>query len=88
MASTHELHLHIPAAIAEAIRLPEERMEEALMCELAVALYAQGLLGFGKARAMTTFDKHTFGIELAKRGISRHYDELDLADDLHYARRQ
>jgi predicted HTH domain antitoxin len=35
--------------IIQAIRLPEERMMQGLLEELAIALYAQGFLSFGKA---------------------------------------
>jgi hypothetical protein len=47
------LQLHIPDSVSQAIRLPEARMQQALLSELAVALYAQGLLSFGKSRELT-----------------------------------
>jgi len=41
------LQLHIPDSVTQAIRLPEKRMEEGLLVELALALYAQQVLSFG-----------------------------------------
>ncbi|NMG09485.1 UPF0175 family protein [Brasilonema sp. UFV-L1] len=44
------LQLSIPDSVLEAIRLPEKRQQKELLTELAIALYAQDLLSFGKAR--------------------------------------
>jgi predicted HTH domain antitoxin len=79
--------LHIPDSIAQAIRLPEERMPEALMAELAVTLYERGLLSLGKAQELAGMDRDGFGRLLAARGVSRHYGEQELAEDLAYAHR-
>jgi predicted HTH domain antitoxin len=79
--------LHIPDSIAQAIRLPEERMSEALTAELAVTLYERGLLSFGKARELAGMDRDEFGHLLVARGVSRHYREQELAEDVAYARR-
>jgi hypothetical protein len=38
------LQLSIPDSILQAIRLPEQRIEQELLHELAIALYAQDLL--------------------------------------------
>jgi len=80
------LELHIPDSVAQAIRLPEERMAQELMVELAIALYAQGLLSFGKARELAGMGKYEFGKLLGRRGILRHYGQEELEDDLTYAR--
>ncbi len=82
------LQLSIPDTILQAIRLPEQRIEQELLHELAIALYAQDLLSFGKARELAQMDKDEFGQLLARRGILRHYGTEELADDLAYARRQ
>ncbi|EKQ68094.1 putative small protein [Leptolyngbyaceae cyanobacterium JSC-12] len=82
------LQLSIPDTILQAIRLPEQRIEQELLHELAVALYAQDLLSLGKARELAQMDKDEFGQLLARRGILRHYGTEELADDLAYARRQ
>ncbi|HID31530.1 MAG TPA: UPF0175 family protein [Desulfobacterales bacterium] len=81
-----ELQLRIPDSVAQAIRLPEERIVQELTVELAVALYARGFLSFGKARELAGMGKHEFGQLLGKRGIVRHYGRQELEDDLTYAR--
>jgi len=80
------LNLEIPDSIVQAIRLPEGRISEELFKELAVALYAQGALSFGKARELASMKKHEFGQLLGERGVSRHYGQDELEDDLNYAR--
>lgn len=79
------IDLHIPASIAEALRLPEAEAEPAIRRELAVALYRQGLLSFGKARELAMLDRATFGQLLGERGITRHYGPQEAAEDLQYA---
>ncbi len=46
------LQLQIPDTIVQAIRLPETQLAQGLLLELSVALYARGLLSFGKAREL------------------------------------
>ena len=82
------LLLQIPDSVTQAIRLPEGRMKEDLLLELAVALYAQGVLSFGKARELANLTKFEFGQVLGRRGIVRHYGQEELEDDLIYARGQ
>lgn len=79
------LQLHIPDSVARCIRLPEERMAQELLKELAVALYAHGLLSFGKARELAGMGKYEFGQLLGERGVPRHYGREELGDDLAYA---
>lgn len=80
--------LHIPDSIAQAIRFPEPRLERELMLELAVALYTQDALSFGKARELTGMSHVEFGRILGERGIARHYGSAELDDDIDYAGRQ
>lgn len=82
------LELSIPESVLQALRLPEQRIQQELLQELAVALYAQDLLSFGKARELAQLDKYSFGQLLAQRGISRHYSVQELGDDIAYARGQ
>ena len=82
------IQLTIPDAIADALRLPRGDRSRELQIELAVALYARGILGFGKARDLAGLSKHAFGLALGERGVRRHYDEAELAEDLGYARGQ
>ena len=82
------LKLEIPDSIAQAMRLPEKRMERGLLVELALALYAQGTLAFGKARELAGMDHYAFSQLLGQRGIPRHCGSEEFADDLRYARGQ
>ncbi len=66
------LHLEIPDSVAQAMRLPPGEQRQQLLVELAVTLYAQGILSFGKARELAGMEKLAFGQLLGKRGISRH----------------
>ena len=79
------LHLEIPDSVAQALRLPMHEQEHRVLVELAVSLYAQGILSFGKARQLCGLGKYDFGLLLGKREIPRHYTEEDLKDDLKYA---
>lgn len=65
-----------------------KRIEQELLHELAIALYAQDLLSLGKARELAQMNKYEFGQLLAQRGILRHYGSEELDDDLVYAHRQ
>jgi predicted HTH domain antitoxin len=80
------LWLAIPDSVVQAIRLPEKRMREEMLLELAIALYAQEALSFGKARELAGRGKYEFGWILGQRGIGRHYGEAELEEDLAYAR--
>jgi predicted HTH domain antitoxin len=77
--------LKIPDSVTHAMRLPPSDRTRQLKVELAVSLYAQSILSFGKARELAGMHKTEFGKLLGKRGIARHYDEQDLEEDLNYA---
>ncbi len=78
--------LEIPEHVAEAIKAPSMDRERHLLQELAAALYARGMLSFGKARELARSSKLEFGILLAEREIPRHYDSQNLEEDIRYAR--
>lgn len=82
------LQLDIPESIAGSLRLPMPEVEPRLRTELAVALYAQGILPFGKASELAGLSRFAFADLVTQRDIPRHYTEDDLAQDLDYARRQ
>jgi predicted HTH domain antitoxin len=82
------MQLSIPESIIQSIRLPEGRIEAELLKELALALYAQELLSFGKSRELANLDHWQFSQLLGDRNIPRHYSETELAEDFDYARRQ
>ena len=84
--SEEGLQISISDSIVQALRLPEQRIEQELRRELAIALYAQDILSFGKARELAEMDKYEFGWLLSRRGVARHYSFEELDDDLSYAR--
>ena len=53
--------------------------------ELAVALYARGVLSLGQARRLARLSKWEFLEELARRGVERHYTREELEDDIAFA---
>jgi len=83
-----DIQLHIPDSVTQAIRLPEDRISQELLIELSIALYNQGILGFGKARELAQMEKYEYAQLLGKRGILRHYGREELEDDLIYAHSQ
>ncbi|NJK29109.1 MAG: UPF0175 family protein [Acaryochloris sp. SU_5_25] len=78
------LQISISDSILQALRLPEQRIEQELRRELAIALYTQDILSFGKARELAQMDKCEFGQLLSLRGVARHYGFAELDDDLTY----
>ena len=81
-------HLDIPESVAHSIRLPLPEVEPRLRTELAIALYAQGILSFGKASELAGTSRYAFADLIGDRNIPRHYTEDDLRHDLDYARGQ
>lgn len=80
------LSIEVPENIAGAIRLPDSEQPQRLLLELALSLYAQELIPFGKAAELAGLDLHAFSKELGHRRIPRHYSTEDFEQDLHYAR--
>ena len=79
------LHLDIPESIASSLRLPVPEMEPRLRAELAIALYAQGILPFGKASELAGISRYGFADLIGQREIPRHYTDTELAQDFQYA---
>lgn len=77
--------IEIPDTVARAIRIPRKEQQRQLKIELAVGLYAQGILSFGKSSELAEMTLLEFGVFLGKRNIPRQYDENDLQDDVAYA---
>ena len=74
-------HLDIPESVASSLRLPMPEVEPRLRTELAIALYAQGILPFGKACELAESSRYAFADILTNRNIPRHYAESDLTLD-------
>ncbi len=78
--------LEVPDSVARSLRLPEGEVADRLRCELAVALYGQAILSFGKAAELAGVSRYQFGELVTRRGIPRHYGPDELAEDLAYGR--
>ena len=59
------LTVELPDSVADALRLAPPDAEAEVLKEPALALYARGILGFGKARELCGFD------QMAIRGTPR-----------------
>ncbi len=80
-----DIPLQIPDAIARSLRIPEAEAEERVRQELAAALYASGLLSFGKASELARISRFAFSDVLTQRQIQRHYGAEELREDTAYA---
>jgi predicted HTH domain antitoxin len=81
-------HLDIPESVASSLRLPVPEAGPRLRTELALGLYAQGILPFGKPCELTESSRYAFADLVTSRHIPRHYTGSDLTPDLEYARGQ
>ena len=70
--------IEIPREIVHATKM----QPEALRQELAIALFQQGKLSFGKAREMADLTVWAFQQLLGSRGVPVHYDITDYEEDL------
>jgi len=77
-----KISIEVPEDIIRATRIPPKEASERLQRELAVRLYDQGILSFGKARKLAGATKWEFHRLLGSMGIPRQYDLEDLQDDL------
>lgn len=78
--------IDIPESIASSLRLPAPEIQSRLRTELAVALYVQGILPFGKASELAELPRFAFADLITQRNIARHYSEDELTQDIGYAR--
>ena len=74
--------LHIPDSVTSGLRRSEGEMEPRLRTELAIALYAQGILSFGKGSELAGVSRQQFSGLIAQREIPRHYGTEELAEDV------
>jgi len=70
--------IEIPREVLHAARMNSDEMK----LELAVHLFQQGRLSFGKAREMVGMNVATFQQLLGSRGICVHYDVDEYHEDL------
>jgi len=76
MSST--VSIEIPREVLNATHMTPEELRQ----ELAIHLFEQGKLSFGKAREMARMTVWDFQQTLGARGISVHYDQQDYEEDL------
>jgi len=76
--------INIPEEVYRAMKVPEKRKRETLLTELAVSLYKEEILSFGKARELASMNKWEFHELLGKRNINRHYNMENLKEDINY----
>ena len=76
MSST--IAIEIPREIIHATRMTPQGLKR----ELAVYLFQQGKLSFGKAREMADMTVWAFQQLLGSRGIPVHYDVAEYEEDL------
>ena len=78
-------------ANATTVEIPEDILESARMTrgelktEIAVLLYSQGRLSFGKARELAQMSHWEFRQLLGSRHLSPHYGEEELDRDMSVA---
>jgi len=59
--------IEIPKEIILSLRIPKEKAKDQLKEELAIHLYKEGFLSFGKARGLATLSKWEFAERLGIR---------------------
>ena len=77
--------LSIHKSVASSLRLPQPEVEARLRTELAIALFAQGILSFGKASELAGTSRYAFAGLIDQRKLPRHYTDEELTQDLEYA---
>lgn len=77
--------IDVPGEVYDALNVPEDERDEVLRRELALSLYDEGILSFGKARELAGLAHHEFHQLLGERKIERHYTEAELDEDVQFA---
>jgi predicted HTH domain antitoxin len=76
------LSIEVAEDLVQAIKLPAEEVPARLKRELAIRLYAKGLLSFGKARQLAGMTRWDFHDVLGEEGVLRRYNVKELEEDL------
>lgn len=76
------LSIEVTEDLVQAIKLPAEEVPARLKRELAIRLYAKGLLSVGKARQLAGMTRWDFHDVLGGEGVLRRYDVKELEEDL------
>jgi len=78
--------IEVPGEVYDALNVPEDEREDVLRRELAVSLYDEGILSFGKARELAGLSHREFHRLLGERAVERHYTAEELDEDAAFAR--
>jgi predicted HTH domain antitoxin len=78
-----KVSIEIPREVVHATRMSTEELKQ----ELAIHLFQQGKLSFGKAKEMAGMTFWTFQQLLGGRGIPVHYGVEDYEEDLEVLRK-
>lgn len=77
--------IEVPPDVYDALNVPENERDDTLRRELAISLYREGILSFGKARELAGMSHREFHRLLGEREIDRHYTSEELDEDIDYA---
>jgi predicted HTH domain antitoxin len=80
------LTFDVPDNLLQEIHLPPAAAQAEVTKEVAVALYARGLLSLGRASEYSSMTRPEFEFLLAQRHVERPYDVAELERDLAWAK--
>lgn len=72
----------VTITVSEEFLLATRMTTEEIQLELAISLFQQNKLSFGKARELAGLDFWTFQQILGSRRVTPHYDVAELQEDL------
>jgi predicted HTH domain antitoxin len=78
--------MEIPDEVVNGMRLPASDAQTEVRKEVALALYARGLMSIGKATELAGVPRSNFEAILAKRHVERPYEATELERDLAWAK--
>jgi len=79
-------NIEIPDSVYNSMKIPDKEKENVILQELALALYKEEILSFGKARELAGLSKEEFHDLLGKKEIERHYNFNNLKEDFDYGK--
>jgi predicted HTH domain antitoxin len=76
------LKIDFPDEFLQELHLPKQEAQARVKRELALTLYAKGLLTFGKARQLAEMNRWDFRQLLGEESVLRRYDIDEFEQDL------
>ena len=77
-------NIEIPDSVYNSMKIPDKDKKDVILQELALALYKEEILSFGKARELAGLSKEDFHDLLGEKDIVRHYSLNNLKEDIKY----